>query len=195
MKFTSLTIDQFQRIAAIEVAGDDKLKKVAIYAVLKGIPLDEAKQAKLSEISTEYKAIEAELKNLPPLRFSNKIKVNGKRYRLSLYTDELTAGQLLELLSYPMSNEYEVIQSVHKIMATLAKERTWLRTLKYDGAHHSDRAETFQKHCTMGQVWGAVSFFLMASDHFLKNILSYSEAVRKTMAKELASLTNTDGLS
>lgn len=194
MKFTSLTIDQFQRIAAIEVAGDEKLKKVAIYSVLKGITLDEAKNVKLSEVNAEYKAIEAELKNLPPLKFSNKIKVNGKRYRLSLYTDELTAGQLLELLSYPMSNEYQVIQNIHKIMATLAKERTWFGVKKYDGAHHSDRAEMFQKHCTMGQVWGAVSFFLLASDHFLRNILTYSEAIMKTMAKDLASDISMDGL-
>jgi hypothetical protein len=192
MKFTDLTIDQFQRIAAIEMTADEATRKVAIYAVVKGLTLEQAQKVTLSEINQTVKHIEAELKALPPIKYKEHIKVNGTKYRLTLYTDELTAGQLLELMSYNMTNEYEVIQSLHLIMATLARERKWLRTLKYNGSTHSDRAEAM-KQATMGDVWGAASFFLMASDYFWKNIPTFLEATMKTMVKVSASVTNTGG--
>jgi hypothetical protein len=192
MKFTTLTIDQFQRIAAIEMTADEATRKVAIYAVVKGISLDEAKKVSMTALNSEVRQIESELKALPPLKFERNIRVAGTRYRLNLYTDELTAGQLLELMSYNMTNEYEVIQSLHLIMATLSRERRWFGVKKYDGANHAKRAE-LMKQATMGDVWGAASFFLMASELFLKNIPKYLEATMKTMDKELAFLTNTGG--
>jgi hypothetical protein len=185
MKFTSLTIDQFQRIAAIEATGEASLKKVAITAVIKNITLEEAKQLPMTEVNAEYNAIEAELKNLPELRFKQSIRLNKKRYHLSLYTDTLSAGQLLELMSFNMTDEYEIIQNLHKVMATLARERKWFRTLAYDGAKHNERAEAF-KSLTMGDVWGAVSFFLLASDSFLTIMKEYSGAQLKKMVKGLA---------
>jgi hypothetical protein len=185
MKFTALTIDQFQRIAAIEATGEASLKKVAITAVIKNITLEEAKQLPMTEVNAEYNAIEAELKNLPELRFKQSIRLNKKRYHLSLYTDTLSAGQLLELMSFNMTDEYEIIQNLHKVMATLARERKWFRTLPYDGAKHNERAEAF-KSLTMGDVWGAVSFFLLASDSFLTIMKEYSGAQLKKMAKDLA---------
>jgi len=192
MKFTSLTIDQFQRIAAIEATGDEQIKKVAIVAVLKGISLDEAKSLPMTEVGKLYKAIEDEMKDLPKLQYKETFTLNKKKYKLSLFTDTLTAGQLIEMMSYEMADEYQVIQNLHKIMATLARERKWLRTLPYDGAKHGERAEEF-KQLTMKEVWGAVSFFLLASEGFMTIIKDYSEAVLKTMGKELTSLRNTAG--
>jgi len=181
MKFTDLTIDQFQRIAAIQVNGDEALAKVATYAVVKGIDLEAAKRVSITEINAAYLDIEKGLKSIPALQFKERIKVAGKRYKLTLYTDSLDAGQLLELLSYDMTNEYSVIMNVHRIMATLARERTWWKVKPYDGNTHAKRAEDFKQHCTMGQVWGAVSFFLMASEDYLKIILKYSEAMTAKM--------------
>ena len=78
MKFTSLTIDQFQRIAAIEATGDEQIKKVAIVAVLKGISLDEAKQLPMTEVGKLYKAIEDEMKDLPKLQYKETFTLNKK---------------------------------------------------------------------------------------------------------------------
>jgi hypothetical protein len=192
MKFTSLTIDQFQRIAAIEMTADGMQKQVAIYAIINNLTFEEASKISIGTISPAYKRIEAVLKDIPPLKYKQNIKVAGKRYRLTLFTDGLTAGQDLELMSYDMSNQYQIIQSLHLIMATLARERTWFGVKKYDGANHAKRAE-LMKQATMGDVWGAVSFFLMASELFMKNIPKYLEAVTKTMDKEFRSLTNTAG--
>ena len=192
MKFTSLTIDQFQRITAIEMTAEGAEKQVAVYAVVNNLTLAEAKKISIGTIAPAYKRIEAELKDIPKLRYKHHLKIGKQRYRLSLYTDKLTAGQLLEIMSYNMTNEYEVVQSLHLIMASLTRERKWFRTLPYDGANHAKRAE-LMKQATMGDVWGAVSFFLMASEGFMQIMQKYSEANLKTMAKELASLTNTDG--
>ena len=183
MKFTNLTIDQFQRIAAIEMTADEAIKKVAIYAVVKGISFHEAKKVSMSSLNSEVKKIESQLKSIPPIIYKERIKVNGKRYKLTLFTDKLTAGQLLEILSYNLTNEYEVIQSLHKVMATLARERAWFGLKKYDAENHAKRAEEFRQHCTMGQVWGAASFFLMASEIFLQNIPKFLEAMMKTTDK------------
>jgi hypothetical protein len=183
MKFTDLTIDQFQRIAAIEMTADEATRKVAIYAVVKGITLEEAQKMSIGKIIWEHKKIESQLKDIPPIAYKERMKVNGKQYKLTLFTDKLSAGQLLELLGYNLTNDYEVIQSLHNVMATLARERKWWRTLPYDGAGHAARAEEFKKHCTMGQVWGAASFFLMASESFWKIIPKYLEAMMKTTVK------------
>ena len=192
MKFTSLTIDQFQRIAAIEATGDEQIKKVAIVAVLRGMTLDEAKQLPMTEVGNQYKAIEDEMRDLPQLRYKETFTLNKKRYKLSLFTDTLTAGQLIEIMSYDMADEYQVIQNLHKIMATLARERKWFRTLPYDGAKHNERAEEF-KQLTMKEVWGAVSFFLLASEGFTTIIKDYSEATLKMMDRELTLLKSTAG--
>ncbi len=183
MKFTDLTIDQFQRIAAIEVTADNASKKVAVVAVMLNLTFDEAANMPISQVNKHYKQIEAELKELPEMKFKRDIKHEGKRYRLSLYTDTLSAGQLIELMSFNMVNEYEVIQNLHKIMATLARERKWLRTLKYNGAKHAERAEAF-KSLSMAEVWGAVSFFLIASEDYIKIMMEYSGAKLKTMDKD-----------
>lgn len=192
MKFTSLTIDQFQRIAAIEATGEEQIKKVAIVAVLRKITLEEAKRLSIVVINKEYKEIEAEMKDLPKLKFQETFVLNKKKYKLDLYADRQDAGQLIEMMSYDMSSHYEVVQNMHKIMATLARERKWFRTLPYDGAKHHERAEEF-KQLTMQEVWGAVSFFLLASEGFMTIIKDYSEAVLRTMDKELTSLRNTAG--
>jgi hypothetical protein len=192
MKFTSLTIDQFQRITAIEMTAEGAEKQVAVYAVVNNLTLAEAKKISIGTIAPAYKRIEAELKDIPKLRYKHHMKIGKQQYRLSLYTDKLSAGQLLEIMSYNMTNEYEVVQSLHLIMASLTRERKWFRTLPYDGANHAKRAE-LMKQATMGDVWGAVSFFLMASEGYMQIMQKYSEANLKTMVKELASLTNTDG--
>lgn len=182
MKFTDLTIDQFQRIAAIEANGDPALKKVATIAVIRNISLDESKKMPLTEVNEAYKSFEESVKQLPTLKYQEYVKCNGKKYKLVLFTDELTGGQLIEMLSYDLRDEYQVVQNLHKIMATLACERTWWRTKPYDGATHGKRAEEF-KQLSMKDVWGAVSFFLLASESYSKIMLRYSEALMKTMAK------------
>ena len=193
MKFEQLTIDQFQRIAAIEMGADQHANKVAIYAIMHGATFDQASAMPYSEINKSYKQIEDALKELPALRFKQRIRVSGKNYKLMLYTDTLSAGQLLEILSYPMQTEYDVIQSLHQIMASLARESKWYKLMPYDGAAHKERAEAF-KSATMGDVWGAVSFFLMASEGYLLIMQKYSEAKQtKTMDKELAYPTSTAG--
>ena len=192
MKFEQLTIDQFQRIAAIEIAADPHIKKVAIYAVINNLSFDESEKVGFSEINKAYSEIESALKKLPALKFKERVKVCGKNYKLMLYTDSLKAGQLLEILSYPMDTEYQVVQSLHQIMATLAREKTWSKLLPYDGAAHAKRSEDF-KSATMGDVWGAASFFLMASESYLLIMQKYSEAKKKTTDKALASHISTDG--
>ena len=195
MKFEQLTIDQFQRIAAIEMGADQHANKVAIYAIMHGATFDQASALPYSEINKSYKQIEDALKELPALRFKQRVRVSGKNYKLMLYTDTLSAGQLLEILSYPMQTECDVIQALHQIMASLARESKWYKLMPYDGAAHKERSEAF-KSATMGDVWGAVSFFLMASEGYLLIMQKFSEAKQtKTMGKELAFRINTAGLS
>ena len=183
MKFEDLTLDQFQRIAVIEANESDEAKrKVLIVSIVDNV---DAKTLPMSQVTSRYKLIEAALKNIPDLPYKDTIRIGKKRYKLTMYSDKLTAGQILEIMSFDFSDSYKALMNAHKMLASMARERKLFRTLKYDGNKHPERAEDF-KQCKMGDVWGVVGFFLKASESYLKIMTGYMEAKMKTMAKGLA---------
>jgi hypothetical protein len=101
-----------------------------------------------------------------------------------VFTDELTAGQLIDLMEMNTTDERQLVQNLHRIMATLCRESAFLGWFpkKYDGASHAKRAELMKKHAKIGDVWGVVSFFLLSSESYLKILSDYSRHLTKKAA-------------
>lgn len=174
-----LTIDQFQRIVALQSIPQTSAElKTAVVAVVLNEPIEKVKSLPMSKVNDIYRPI-AEFK-LPELRYKETLRIGGKWYRMSLYADTIKAGQLLELFSYDTTDEVKVIQDLHKVLATLARECRFYKWLpeKYSGGKHSERAELFRTNATLRDAWSVVGFFLLLSQPLLSVM---SSSLSKTM--------------
>lgn len=176
MKFNDLTIDQFQRIYAISSSDvlDDADKMLGVTAIIEGKTIDECRAWPMTKLTARYKEVVNSWKTLPQLASKTHFRCGGKTWQPTVFTDELIAGQSIHLMSIDMSSEAQVIMNLHMIMATLCRERKLIGCKPYDGAKHAQRAELFKMHATIGQVWGAASFFLLSGQHFFESILASS---------------------
>lgn len=184
MKLQDLTIDQFQRLAALELspALNDFDKRLAVVAIADGIDIAKAKEMPATSLSKRYKEIVKEWNELPALAYKRKFKAKGRWWIPTVFTDELTAGQLIELMDIKTNDERQLVQNLHRIMASLCREGGlfgWFPE-KYDGASHAERAEIMKYHATVGDVWGVVSFFLLSSESYLQILTDYSKHLMKT---------------
>jgi hypothetical protein len=184
MKLQDLTIDQFQRIAALELspALNDADKRVGVVAIVEGVDVAIVRDMPATSLTKRYKAIIKEWNELPALAYKRKFKAGGKWWIPTVFTDELTAGQLIDLMDLNTTDERQLVQSLHRIMATLCREAGWFGIMpkKYDGASHAERAELMQKHAKIGDVWGVVSFFLLSSESYLQILSDYSKHLTRT---------------
>ena len=182
-----LTVDQFQRIVSIEgnqiyTAAD---KKVGVVAVADSVPIAEVMQRSVAEVNKRYVAIQRASELLPSLQAKRTVRIGAKWYRFEWFIDEITAGQLVELFSYDMTNETTVIENLHLILATLSREcrfgKYWPKA--YDGKGHKQRA-LVMKQMMMADVWGYAAFFLQLSEPLLTIMRrSLTERSKRTTAK------------
>ena len=183
MKLQDLTIDQFQRIGAIEFSSvlGDYDKRIGVVSIVDGADVSLVREMPAKAVLKRYKAIVSEWNALPALGYKRKFKAGGKWWIPTVFTDELTAGQLIELMDINTTDEKQLLQNLHRIMATLSKEGGLfgLFPKKYDGAAHAERAELMKKHAKVGDVWGVVSFFLLSSESYLKVLSDYSKHLMK----------------
>jgi len=183
MKLQDLTIDQFQRLAAIELAPalNDFDKRMAVVAIADGVELGKVREMPATGLSKRYNEIVKELNELFALAYKRKFKAKGRWWIPTVFTDELTAGQLIELMDIKTNDERQLVQNLHRIMASLCREGGlfgWFPE-KYDGASHAERAEIMKHHATVGDVWGVVSFFLLSSESYLQILTDYSKNLMK----------------
>ena len=186
MKLQDLTIAQFQRIAALELseALEPSDKRVGVVAIVEGVEVGMVMEMPAKAVTKRYKEIIKDWNELPTLAYKKKFWADGRWWIPTVFTDELTAGQLIDLMSLDTSNEKALVQNLHKIMATLCREGGWFGLpKKYDGASHAQRAEVMQKHAKIGDVWGVVSFFLLSSESYLQILSDYFKHLTKTQGQ------------
>jgi hypothetical protein len=185
MKLQDLTIDQFQRIAALEFSPvlTDYDKRAGVVAIVEGVDISLVREMPAKGLTKRYKTIIAEWNELPTLAYRRRFKAGGKWWIPTVFTDELTAGQLIDLMDTDTTDEKKLVQNLHRIMATLCREGGFLGWFpkKYDGASHQERAELLKAHAKIGDVWGVVSFFLLSSESYLKVLSDYSKHLTKGM--------------
>jgi hypothetical protein len=184
MKLTDLTIEQFQAIAAIELstAFEAHEKRVAVIAAYRRLEVDEIMKWPISKIVADYRTLIEQWNWLPELEPKIKFKAGAKWFVGAQYLNEMTAGQLIELMSYNVKDETLMVDSLHLIMASLCRECKYLRWApeQYNGANHAKRAEHLRKHATIGNVWGLISFFLLISSELSKTTVEYSKVKMKS---------------
>jgi hypothetical protein len=165
-----ITVDQLQRISSIEASRiyTPADKKLGVVAIVDGVPIAEVMRRKVLDVNKRYAEIKAASEQLPTLQAKRTIRVKAKWYRFEWFIDEITAGQLVELFSYDMTDEQGIIDNLHNILATLSREcrfyKWWPKA--YDGKGHKARAEAMRK-MSVADVWGYAAFFLQFSEPLL----------------------------
>ncbi len=172
MKLSDLTIEQFQSLAAIELSTVFSLheKRIGVLAIMEGKDPDDIMKMKVSEITRKYKQIVDQWNWLPEMRPISKFRAGNRWYHVSKEIDFMTAGQLIELMSYDVKSELKMVEDLHLILASMSRRCLWFRWVPepYDGSSHQVRADYLRKNAKVGHIWGAISFFLLTSQEFVK---------------------------
>ena len=181
-----LTVAQFQELTAIDPDMGAIRKKLRTVCIVNGIDPKEVEQWQMEQLNAEAAKIDEECGALSMLPAKRVVRIGGKRYRMEWFIDQMSAGQMMELLNYQLTSDREVVANLHLLLASLTREVTWYgKTLAYDGGKHADRAEAMKK-AKMADVWGFACFFLRHSEPLLKIMQTYfvEASKTKTTAKE-----------
>ena len=178
-----LTVAQFQELTAIDPDMGAIRKKLRTVCIVNGIDPKEVEQWQMEQLNTEAAKIDEECGALSMLPAKRVVRIGGKRYRMEWFIDQMSAGQMMELLNYQLTSDREVVANLHLLLASLTREMTWYgKTLAYDGGKHAERAELMKK-AKMADVWGFACFFLRHSEPLLKIMQTYFvEASKKKTA-------------
>ena len=180
-----LTVAQFQELTAIDPDMGALRKKVNTVCIVDGVEQSAVERWTIEELNARAAKIDEECGALSMLPAKRVVRIGTKRYRMEWFIDQMSAGQMMELLNYQLTSDREVVANLHLLLASLTREVTWYgKTLAYDGGKHAERAEAMKK-AKMADVWGFACFFLRHSEPLLKIMQTYFvEAKKKTAGKE-----------
>lgn len=183
-----LTLKQFQRIAQIEANDDltEYYKIVSIAAVARKMKFEDAEKIPFEECKKIYAALPISIKELNDVRYDPFIRIGRDWYRMETNFNKLSAGQLIELLNYEMSNDDEIVKEMHNILATLSRRCRFYKWFpeKYNADQHQKRAKKFL-NVDVKTVFGYTGFFLIFLEILLENL-------RSVLAEEMTSITDKD---
>lgn len=178
-----LTVAQFQELTAIDPDMGALRKKVNTVCIVDGVEQSAVEGWTIDQLNARAAKIDEECGALSMLPAKRVVRIGTKRYRMEWFIDQMSAGQMMELLNYQLTSDREVVANLHLLLASLTREMTWYgKTLAYDGGKHADRAEAMKK-AKMADVWGFACFFLRHSEPLLKIMQTYFvEASKKKIA-------------
>lgn len=178
MKLQELTIGKFQSLATIELSTifNQSEKRIGVLAAYHQRSVDEIMAWPVPKIIKEYRTLIDQWNWLPELEPRAKFKAGNRWYVGSKFINEMTAAQLLEIMSYDTKNEAAMVDSLHLILASLTRECKYYRWAPepYNGAGHAARAEHLKEHAKIGDIWGLISFFLLITTELSKNLAESS---------------------
>lgn len=178
MSLQHLTIGKFQSLATIELSTvfTQSEKRVGVLAAYHQRSVDEILAWPMLKVIKDYKTLIDQWNWLPEIQPRAKFKAGNRWYMGAKYINEMTAAQLLEIMSYDTKNEATMVESLHLILASLTRECKYHRWAPepYNGAGHAARAEYLKEHAKIGDIWGLISFFLLITAELSKNLAEFS---------------------
>jgi hypothetical protein len=174
-----VTLGQFQEIALSD--GEDRM--LDIISILSDGDPDELRKMDPDSFARCIEAL-AWVKGLPESgNYKPIIEVNGERYGFVNRMSDLTVGEWIDLESW-MGNSNE---NMHKIIALLyrplvsAVSDSYRVIDKYVAAESAERSKLFQEHVKIGDVYGAMLFFSLIEQEFIKITPKYLREKERMM--------------
>ena len=173
--WNTLTIEQYQNIIQAEkrlTETSDLVKhRTSIVNIVYGV--DETRS--FAEVMALYFKVEKELSVMPKIKFTPYVWVQGKRYYVNNFFDEILTNQFTEVMTFG-ATEDQRISNLHKIMASLTCDMKWgIKRQKYNPNAHRVKSELFQKHMNVKTALSVSGFFLATWFHTLQDFQHYSQ--------------------
>ena len=184
-----LTVRQYQLLSNLtHLEGWEYMRSVV--AIVENNGFDAVDNYTPIELRNRYEAIAKQLNTEPYKPFKNFVKVNGKRYYVTRFFDEITTAQYVELGEWTKDKE-KSIDNLHLCVASLLRECHFgLFAKKYDGKLHAKRAKDVQKKMLAVEALGLSAFFLGSWLRLLEDLPTYLDKHLKELTKEMEDLTS-----
>lgn len=179
-----LTVRQYQLLSNLNhLEGWEYMRSVV--AIVENNGFDAVDNYTPIELRTRYEVIAKQLNEEPFKPFKAWVKVNGKRYFVTRFFDEITTAQYVELSEWTKDKE-KSIDNLHLCVASLLQEcKFGWYPKKYNGKLHAKRAKDVQEKMLAVEALGLSAFFLGSWLRLLDDLPTYLEGQLKEMSKEM----------
>jgi hypothetical protein len=177
-----LTVKQFQLLNDLQnIEGWEYMRSVV--AIVEG-SFDKVDEYPLVELRNRFEVIKKQLDTEPFKAFKQFIWLDGKRYYINRFFDEVNTAQYAEISEWTKDKE-SIIKNMHLIVASLLRETNlYIYPLKYNGKKHAERAKLVQEKMKATDAMGLSAFFLGSWLRLLEDLPTYlTEIVKKEMSE------------
>ncbi len=94
-------------------------KRAGVVAIVEGVDVSLVREMPAKGLTKRYKTIIAEWNELPTLAYRRRFKAGGKWWIPTVFTDELTAGQLIDLMDTDTTDEKKLVYLYHNSFSLL----------------------------------------------------------------------------
>ena len=153
------------------------------FSILKGIEISEVEKLTPNELVEKANELEF-LKELPLPKKADKIKVNGRKYKLVDFS-KMSLGQMVDIEEY--YNE-GLVDNAHRILSVLflPVERKFPYLKETIISYEPDEVrENDMLDCDMETIWGTLLFFYLGEMKYTKGLLDYLEGAVQMKEKEI----------
>lgn len=152
------------------------------FSILKDIEISEVERLTPNELVEKANELEF-LKELPAPKKADKIKINGRKYKLVDFS-KMSLGQMVDIEEY--YNE-GLVDNAHRILSVLflPTERKFPYLKETIKPYEPDEVrENDMLDCDMETIWGTLLFFYLGEMTYTKDLLAYLEGVVQMKGKE-----------
>lgn len=177
-----LSVKQFQLLNDLEgIEGWEYMRSVV--AIIEG-SFDKVDEYPVIELRNKFEAIKKQLDIEPFKAFKQYVWLDGKRYYINRFFDELNTAQYAEISEWTKDKE-NTIKNMHLIVASLLREtKCYIWPMKYDGKKHSERAKLVQEKMKATDAMGLSAFFLGSWLKLLEDLPTYlADLTKETMSE------------
>ena len=153
----NITVKQYQEL--MDIDEDLSIVEQNIYSVaaLKGITYEEASKIKLKDFKKLVDVVaDFNVRLLEKVKITNKVELNGVKYHLEHKPDNLTSGQLLDVINIRSKHQGEAVAAMHLLLASISRPKG--KSYGDDNLSLQERAELF-KSVNLSEVWNVFVFF------------------------------------
>ena len=182
-----LTVGQYQLLADLEhLEGWEYMRSVV--AIVEGNGFDAVDSYPLIELRKRYEAIAKQLEKEPFKPFKAYVKIDGKRYYVTRFFDEINTAQFVEISEWNKTKE-DAVKNLHLCVASLLQETKfgWFPK-KYNGKDHAKRATLVKEKMLAVEALGLSAFFLASWVRLLDDLPTYLDKEVQTLTKEMEDL-------
>jgi|TARA_R110000803_G_C11949245_1_gene317511 hypothetical protein len=179
-KLSKMTVGQYQLLNAIDDTLPVMEQNIYAVAAIKDMTYDEASKIKLRDFSIMIGDLgEFNIKLLEGLKINSKVMLGGQLYHIEHKPDNLTSGQLLDVINIRSKHAGEGVKVMDLLLAAISKPNG--KNYGDDNLNINERA-ALMRGAELQSVWNIFVFFWNLWNDYLS---STEDSLEKWMQETL----------